>query len=138
MCSDSYYFDTQSFICKQCMSNCASCQQSAVCLQCNSGYLLSSSGDQCLICEVQFCSNCLSVSTCNECETGYQLFSNTLCMKYDCSFSNCLECTDTACTLCSEGYYLWSGECIFGASLMCGWASNNTDYGSCVSCNSDS
>lgn len=27
-----------------------------------------------------------------------------------------------------------NGRCQGGASLMCAWASNNTDYGSCEAC----
>jgi hypothetical protein len=43
-CSEGFYFDDQSLICKKCLNFCANCSSSSVCSQCNAGYFINANG----------------------------------------------------------------------------------------------
>lgn len=102
--------------CNQCPLNCFNCSSSTVCNQCDKGYGLTPNGT-CRKC-MSYCSECNpdNITECTSCAQGLELRSGRC---YSCPL-NCLECTSTACVLCTGGYTLNTNSvCVLQCELPC-------------------
>ncbi|ELP86358.1 protein serine/threonine kinase, putative [Entamoeba invadens IP1] len=156
-------FDNFCFDCKTKISNCSSCSTiSWQCADCDATSNFTNLNGVCTLCDIPNCFKCSSSSyECLECGTGFYVESGNctklcgtdeLCIKCEndkCShckigyhineYYECVECTDTLCTLpennmCKPGQFLSKGYC-WETSLYkknCEYA--NPSYDNCLYC----
>jgi len=94
-CLERYYGDNDQLICKQCPTDCYTCNSDGNCITCNdtNDYRqLSIGGKRCVAKDHYFdnnvtvcalcasvCSTCTSLTSCTACETGYFLRNDNYC-----------------------------------------------------------
>ncbi|CAD8189469.1 unnamed protein product [Paramecium pentaurelia] len=112
-CNDGY----QSTENKQCSLDDKNCllfnQDLTICLKCLNDYILI--GKKCEFCPIKFCSTCgdsqIFKKICSQCQSGYVKGSNALscigqCESQTSTMTNCVSCSNSTCSKCSDGYFI--------------------------------
>jgi hypothetical protein len=114
---------------------CSNCNSTSSCSSCASGYIIGSSGKQCLFnCSIPNCAVCSSMTTCSYCGAGrFPGNKGTQCM-YICSVANCALCNaSNICSSCVAGRILANNICLFNCSISNCAKCNSTS--TCSACN---
>ena len=128
-CKEGYYelYPGTCAICSFLFEECTKCsyeyndtqsqEKEFKCLDCSNYYYLSSDGNECKYCYLDYCDKCLNETFCKECESDYVLYPNGKCKYYD---DNCRKAIYSAekespiCLECSTDYVLYpNGSCIY-------------------------
>jgi hypothetical protein len=113
-CSNGFWLDTSSDICKPCyaasatMTGCNQCTSNSNCISCVQGYYKDGS-NKCSTCwnAMKGCVMCNASNSCVQCDFRYYLNSSNTIKCVSCTnITNCLSCnSSTYCLDCVQGYY---------------------------------
>lgn len=100
--------------CKECLENCATCNNGNTCSSCTDGYILHQTSSSCV----------------RKCDQGYY---NKKGKCTPCVGENCVSCTsETICTLCTGSTFLSGGKCVM-CEASCKTCSGSTKN-DCLTC----
>ena len=129
------YFRVNSSSCQYCGYLCDTCASPTTCATCRNdtyyGTYFSTKDKTCQYCP-DGCVACDSSGNCKKCRDGYVLNGKKKCVTCSSIDSACKSCdaTQTTCTECNSGYYLFNNKC-----LECSAGCNKcVDDATCLEC----
>ena len=114
-CQSNEYLPPGTNICQPCANNCISCESHHNCSVCDPQYMLFSDSGLCFLSPPKgtYLHSTLSLNSCPV---------------------NCKECTNSECTLCIQGLFLYEGNCLISCPLDAYYLGPNTNQ--CIKCHS--